>query len=86
MFGENIRRETVQKQFPHATVVLGDIVDKYKVICDYQPDILAFGYDQRVNEEELSKLFPRIQTVRITDHKSDIYKSSLLKAQLVNQK
>jgi len=62
---ENTRRESVQKAFPDAHIILGHESDIFAPIREYYPDILAFGYDQRVPEEKIRELFPNIEIVRI---------------------
>lgn len=64
-------------------VVLGDVEDRYAVIKKYQPDIIALGYDQKVNLPELRKRIQefRLKTeiVRLESFKPEVYKSSKLK-------
>jgi FAD synthetase len=36
-------------------VVLGDKKDIFKPVMEFRPDIIALGYDQHFNEEELEK-------------------------------
>ncbi len=43
------------------------------------PDVLAFGYDQRVPEEKIHELFPKIEIRRIGGYETDKWKSSLLR-------
>ena len=64
--------------------VLGNLGDKYQVICDENPDILVFGYDQHSFnigiEEELKKRgIGHINTKTITSSlHPEIYKSSII--------
>lgn len=64
---------------------LGQEGDKYAVIEEIQPDIIALGYDQTFFTDrltsELSKrgLHPRV--VRLKAHQPERYKSSLLREQ-----
>jgi glycerol-3-phosphate cytidylyltransferase-like family protein len=55
----------VGSNFPNATVILGDEHDIFAPLREYDPDILAFGYDQRVPEELLQEKFPQMEIVRI---------------------
>jgi len=63
-------------------VVLGDLVDRYAVIEKFRPDVIALGYDQKVNEVELrdklQKLDLDAEIVRISAHFPEKYKSSKL--------
>lgn len=64
-------------------VILGNLKDKYAVIKKYRPDIIALGYDQKINLKELKNrlinfnLKPKI--VRLKPFKPEKYKSSKLR-------
>jgi FAD synthetase len=79
---ENERRANVQSSFPLSQVILGDEHDIFAPLRTYQPDILAFGYDQRVPEEKIHELFPTMKIVRIDGFETDVWKSSLLRNKL----
>lgn len=65
-------------------VVLGDKEDKLKIINDEKPDILVFGYDQKMPVDDLkSKLDPKIAFKTVTALKPEIYKSSLLENSII---
>jgi FAD synthetase len=76
---ENERLQSVGSNFPNATVILGDEHDIFAPLREYSPDILAFGYDQRVPEELIIEKFPQMEIVRIEWHETDIWKSSILR-------
>ena len=57
--------QKVMNTFPEAQVILGDERDIFAPIRIIQPDLLAFGYDQRVPEEKIQELFPSIHIIRI---------------------
>jgi cytidyltransferase-like protein len=76
---ENTRRESVKQAFPDVHVILGHEVDIFAPIREHHPDILAFGYDQRVPEEKIRDLFPNIEIVRIWGFETDKWKSSILR-------
>ncbi len=78
-FGENSRLEAVKELDLATEVVLGSETDFYEVVRSFNPDILGFGYDQRVNEDEIRKSFPNLQMKRIEGHHPEKYKSSLIK-------
>ena len=77
---ESDRLKNVENAFPQARVILGDDHDIFAPIREYTPDILAFGYDQRVPEERIHELFPGVAIVRIGGYETDRYKSSLLRS------
>jgi len=76
---ENKRRQAIIDTEIANLVVLGDERDFLKVIREYSPHILGFGYDQRVNLEDLKAEFPELELVRLKAHKPHTYKSSLIK-------
>ena len=76
---ETERQRNVQKSFPEATVMLGNETDIFAPIREMKPDILAFGYDQKVPEDTIHELFPDIKIVRIWWYETDKWKSSLLR-------
>ena len=63
--------------------VLGSEGDKYAVIEEYQPNIIALGYDQRGFadrlQEELLQRCVKATIVRLLPHKEHKYKSSKLR-------
>ncbi len=76
---ESTRLSKVKKAFPDADVILGDESDIFAPLRALQPDILAFGYDQRVPEDKIKELFPNIAIVRVGGYETDKYKSSKLR-------
>ncbi len=78
---ERQRLKSVQKNFPSAKVILGDLLDFYKPIAHFSPEIITLGYDQKANIAEIQKKFPKIQILRISSFEPNKYKSSLLNHQ-----
>lgn len=76
---EHIRLSNVADTFRNAEVILGDEDDIFFPLRKYSPDILAFGYDQKVPEEKIRELFPEIEIVRIGWYEPEKWKSSLLR-------
>ncbi len=61
-------------------VRLGNLGDKFKVIAEEEPDIVALGYDQKVPIDKLSAAIDdHVKIVRLSPFKPEIYKSSKLK-------
>jgi FAD synthetase len=50
---EQLRREMVESLKPVDRAVLGSTTDIYATVAEYRPDIIALGYDQQWNEEEV---------------------------------
>ncbi len=81
---ENTRLQNIIKLEIADKVILGDKIDKLKVVRDEKPDVLSFGYDQKIPVEDLiSQIDPKIVIKRIDAFKPEIYKSSLLKKSIV---
>ncbi len=57
--------------------------DKYAVIRNENPNIIALGYDQKFFIDGLKKAFPDVKIVRIRAFHPEIYHSSLLKGHSV---
>ena len=60
--------------------------DKYNIIKKYLPDVIAFGYDQKVDEKKLKKWLKKnnikARIVRIKAYNKKKYKSSIIKNKL----
>jgi len=52
---ENMRRELVANLKPVDKAVLGYEGDRYRTVEELKPDIIALGYDQEIDEENLRK-------------------------------
>ena len=83
IFSEKERINQIQK-IPFVTrAVLGNRNDKYKIIEEIKPDIIALGYDQRFFVDdlhnELTKRNLKIKIIKLKPYKPHVYKSSLLK-------
>ncbi len=81
-FNEKDRKQAILKTGLADQVVLGHEEDFMKVLDDLKPHVLGFGYDQRVNLDELKLKFPHIEMVRMESHEPDKYKSSLIEMEL----
>ena len=86
---ENLRREKIakflRKNFGENSgnhAILGDETNIFAPIEDFSPEILFFGYDQKVPENLLAEKFPNIETMRIESHFPEKFKSSLLRKNL----
>lgn len=80
-YNEEERVENISKLKIADKVVLGclDPEDRYKVIADEKPDIIALGYDQKVFVDKLADAIDdNVKIVRISPFQPDLYKSSKL--------
>lgn len=77
---EEQRLEVVKALKPVDEAVLGDATDKYKVIEEHKPDVVALGSDQEEDVErleyELGKRGLNPKIVRVSKAKGKLYKSS----------
>jgi FAD synthetase len=77
---EEARLENIKKLNIADKVRLGYLDDRYKVIAEENPDIIALGYDQKVFVDRLTEIIPdHTKIVRLTSHHPDKYKSSKLR-------
>lgn len=63
--------------------LLGDVCDYYKAIKKYRPDVICFGYDQKVNakevKEKLTEFCLSTKICRLKPFYPEVYKSSIIK-------
>ena len=79
-YNEQERKKNLNKLKIANKICLGHLTDKYKVLRDEKPDIVALGYDQRTYVDELvDNVADHVQIVRLTPYKPEIYKSSKLR-------
>ncbi len=80
---EQMRVEILKQSGLADEVVFGSLVDRYAVIEKYKPDIIALGYDQKINLAELKNKLQefglRSEIVRLEAFQPEIYKSSKMK-------
>jgi cytidyltransferase-like protein len=79
IFNENERLELVNHLDLVDEVVLGDLVDKFKIIREKKPRIILLGYDHNIDEQLLEKEFPNSIVKRAKPFHSEKYKSSKVK-------
>ncbi len=74
---ENSRLKNISDLNIADKVILGNISDKYQVIKEEKPDIIALGYDQRAFVDKLKTIVDKnTKIVRLKPFKENIYKSS----------
>jgi FAD synthetase len=74
---ENCRRLNVEQTGIPDRVVLGyQDRDLLSILLDLLPDIVALGYDQRVNEEKIRALLPQCKIFRLHPFHPEKFKSS----------
>lgn len=77
---EHVRRESLQRAFPHARVFLGGHGDFITPVRSLRPDLLLLGYDQHlppgIRETDLPCPFERLSAFH-----PEKYKSSLRRCQ-----
>jgi len=79
---EKARLEIVISSGLADKVVLGSLQDRYAVIEKFKPEVIALGYDQKVNLDELKNKLKefglKTKIVRLKSYKPEVYKSSKL--------
>lgn len=75
---EKVRLAKIVESGAVDVVRLGYLEDKFKIIREENPDVIALGYDQQGYEDELQKEFPKTKIVRLKAFKPETYKSSKL--------
>ena len=76
---EGIRLANVKKLNIADRTIMGCLDDKYQVIANEKPDIIALGYDQKVFVDKLVEIIDdHVKIVRISPYLPDLYKSSKL--------
>ena len=74
---ENTRLKNIENLHIADKVILGNLADKYQVIKEEKPEIIALGYDQRAFVDSLNEILDsKTKIVRLKPFKEDIYKSS----------
>ena len=100
LFNEKTRLKNLARLNIADKVRLGCLGNKYKVITDEKPNVIALGYDQKIFVDDLKNVVDhrhseatphgggkKIQIVRLKSYKPEIYKSSKLRTKKVfNQK
>ena len=80
---ERERARIIEKSKLAGKVVLGNLKNRYLVIKRYRPEVIALGYDQRVNLKELKNKLKsfnlKAKIVRLKSFKPEKYKSSVIK-------
>ena len=80
VFGEKTRLQNLAKLNIADKVRLGCLGNKYKVITDEKPDVIALGYDQKFFVDDLKNVVGKnVQIMRLKPYKPGIYKSSKLR-------
>ena len=81
VFNEKARLKNLKALNIADKVRLGSLGNKYQVIIDEKPDVIALGYDQNFFVDDLKNIVDKnIRIVRLKSHKPYIYKSSKLRS------
>jgi FAD synthetase len=80
---EETRKGNVEESGIPDRVILGNPnTNIFLILTELQPDIMALGYDQRVSEDEISRIFPRCEVIRLKPFQPDRYKSSFYREKI----
>lgn len=79
---EEVRLKGVEESELADEVILGNLENKYLVLKEVRPDIVALGYDQKVDLNELQEKIQELELdskiVKLKSYQPEIYKSSKL--------
>ncbi len=83
--GERKRLKEIKKSGLADKVIPGNLKNRYSVIKEYKPDMIALGYDQRADLKELKEKLKKFKLLktgikRLKAFKPAMYKSSKLAA------
>jgi len=80
---ENKRLEAVNSLKVVDEAILGNEGNIFDILGQLKPKVVCLGYDQRVSKEEIEKELQnrnlKAEVIRISSHKPQIYKSSIMK-------
>lgn len=80
LFNEKTRLKNLKQLNLADKVRLGSLGNKYQVIVEEKPDVIALGYDQNFFVDDLKNIVDKkVKIVRLKSHKPKIYKSSKLR-------
>lgn len=86
IFDEKTRLKNLAELNIADKVRLGSLGDKYQVITDEKPDIIALGYDQNFFVDNLNKIIDKnVKIVRLKSYKPRIYKSSKINQKILKK-
>lgn len=92
LFNEKYRKEIIRSLKMVDKVILGNLkqqdIKNYKIIEKICPDVLAVGYDQKIDKKKLKAVEKKVQklikVVSIMPYRSNIFNSSGIKKALKN--
>lgn len=80
---QNIRRRNVEALGIADVVVLGYPNDKYQIMQELEPQVIALGYDQKAFTDDLQKKLEArgifVEIKRLSAYKPHVHKTSLIK-------
>jgi cytidyltransferase-like protein len=83
---EKIRMQNMKNLGLADKVMLGSLIDKFQVIKDEKPAVIALGYDQKIPVDDLEKKVGEgVKIIRLTAYKPDVYKSSKLTEPILSE-
>ncbi len=83
VFNEKTRLKNLKQLNIADKVRLGNLGNKYQVIIDEKPDVIALGYDQKFFVDNLKNVVNKnVQIVRLKSYKPKLYKSSKIRNKL----
>ncbi len=79
IFNQNQRIKYIKNLKISDKVLKGSNKNPFKILIEIKPDIIVLGYDQKAPIKNIKALLPKCKILRAPEFKSHVFKSSLIK-------
>lgn len=84
IFNQTQRILQIQKLQIADFVIAGHNKDPFKILLKIKPDIIVLGYDQKAPITVIQNFLPEVKILRAPEFKKHVYKSSLIKKNVLH--
>ena len=84
VFNQNQRFKQIQNLNISDKVIKGSKNNPFEILNKINPDIIVLGYDQKAPIKQIKILLPKCIILRAPEYKSHIFKSSIIKKNVLN--
>ena len=84
VFNQNQRFKQIQDLKISDKVIKGSKNNPFEILNKIKPDIIVLGYDQKAPIKQIKILLPKCKILRAPEFKSHIFKSSIIKNNVLN--
>ena len=85
-FSEKVREKEIEKTGIADRVFLGNRGDKFKIVREIAPEIVALGFDQKCDEQKLREILPAVEIHRIPPNHPEKFKSTIFRKKLKSER